>query len=539
MSLPINIEDLLGGRVVEGNRVEFKSGWNPNPIYRTICAFANDFDDTCGGYIVVGVEEENGRAVRPVKGIDINEIEPIEKDIVALNNMLIPYYQPRVFFEPVDGKTVMVIWVPAGERRPYKVPDEVKAKEKKYNYYIRYNSSSVVAKDEYFADLMNQANRAPFDDRGNVRAKVEDVSMLLIRDYLAEIGSSLVHDMERMTPLQVLEQMNLLEGPIEQTRVKNVALMLFAYHPEKFFPGTQIDFVYYPKGKDEDPNNFTELEPFRGPVHLTLRRALDHLKNTLVRKNIHKQKNDEHSIVVYNYPYQAIEEALVNAYYHRRYDEYQPVEVSIMPDRIEIISYGGAERSINLEDLRAGKRVHARRYRNPRLGEFLKELHLTEGRGTGFPTIHDELKANGSPDAQFFADEEHTYFMVVLPCHPEFVCDALVETEDGRWIPEEEANGTENETDFVKNGTESTQNETDILQNETDPAQNETDKPSNMIRREKMLELMRMHPKITTNELANILSIARSTISRYIEFYKSEGRLDRDGDDHGGRWIVK
>ena len=141
--------------------MEFKSGWNPNPIYRTICAFANDFDDTCGGYIVVGVEEENGRAVRPVKGIDINEIEPIEKDIVALNNMLIPYYQPRVFFEPVDGKTVMVIWVPAGERRPYKVPDEVKAKEKKYNYYIRYNSSSVVAKDEYFADLMNQANRAP------------------------------------------------------------------------------------------------------------------------------------------------------------------------------------------------------------------------------------------------------------------------------------------------------------------------------------------------------------------------------------------
>lgn len=51
-----------------------------------------------------------------------------------------------------------------------------------------------------------------------------------------------------------------------------------------------------------------------------------------------------------------IEESLVNAYYHRRYDEYQPVEVNIMPDMIEIISYGGAERSIKLDDLRAGKR---------------------------------------------------------------------------------------------------------------------------------------------------------------------------------------
>ena len=103
MALPINIEDLLGGLVVEGNRVEYKKGWNPDPIYRSICAFANDFDDTCGGYIVVGVDEVDGRAVRPVEGIDINKIESIEKDMVGFNNLIIPYYQSRVFFEQVDG----------------------------------------------------------------------------------------------------------------------------------------------------------------------------------------------------------------------------------------------------------------------------------------------------------------------------------------------------------------------------------------------------------------------------------------------------
>ena len=158
MALPINIEDLLGGLVVEGNRVEYKKGWNPDPIYRTICAFANDFDDTCGGYIVVGVDEVDGRAVRPVVGIDINEIEPIEKAMVGFNNLIAPYYQPRIFFEQVDGKTVMVIWVTAGERRPYKVPDMVTAKEKKYNYYIRYNSSSIIAKDDYLTELLNLAS---------------------------------------------------------------------------------------------------------------------------------------------------------------------------------------------------------------------------------------------------------------------------------------------------------------------------------------------------------------------------------------------
>ena len=41
MRLPINIEKLLGGRAVEGDRIEYKTGWNPDAIYRSVCAFAN------------------------------------------------------------------------------------------------------------------------------------------------------------------------------------------------------------------------------------------------------------------------------------------------------------------------------------------------------------------------------------------------------------------------------------------------------------------------------------------------------------------
>ena len=37
---------------IESNRIEFKKGWNPESIYHSICAFANDFDDMGGSYIV-------------------------------------------------------------------------------------------------------------------------------------------------------------------------------------------------------------------------------------------------------------------------------------------------------------------------------------------------------------------------------------------------------------------------------------------------------------------------------------------------------
>lgn len=43
MSILINIKDLLSGQLVEGTRMEFKKGWNPKPIIRLICTFANDF----------------------------------------------------------------------------------------------------------------------------------------------------------------------------------------------------------------------------------------------------------------------------------------------------------------------------------------------------------------------------------------------------------------------------------------------------------------------------------------------------------------
>ena len=54
--LPINLQDLLRQRTVEGDRIEYKAGWNPESVLHSICAFANDFHNLGGGYIIIGVE---------------------------------------------------------------------------------------------------------------------------------------------------------------------------------------------------------------------------------------------------------------------------------------------------------------------------------------------------------------------------------------------------------------------------------------------------------------------------------------------------
>ena len=85
MALPINIEDLLNKRKVESNRIEFKAGWNPDKIYHTVCAFATDLENIGGGYILVGVEKENGVAKRPVKGLNEKEIDDILRDCLKIS----------------------------------------------------------------------------------------------------------------------------------------------------------------------------------------------------------------------------------------------------------------------------------------------------------------------------------------------------------------------------------------------------------------------------------------------------------------------
>ena len=168
MAIPINIEDLLNKRKIESNRIEFKKGWNPDKIYRTICAFANDFDNIGGGYIVVGIEEEErtGIAKRPVTGVPIEALNDIQKDMVGYNNKIEPYYMPRIDVQEVDGKSVLVIWAPAGVNRPYNVRERVTAKQSPSKWYIRSGTSTIEAKGEVLDELREMANRTPFDETG-------------------------------------------------------------------------------------------------------------------------------------------------------------------------------------------------------------------------------------------------------------------------------------------------------------------------------------------------------------------------------------
>jgi ATP-dependent DNA helicase RecG len=207
-----------------------------------------------------------------------------------------------------------------------------------------------------------------------------------------------------------------VDGADEFVKPRNVGLMFFHDAPEKIFPGTQIEFVHFPEGV---AGTRIDERIFGGPLHQQLRDALRHMRNSVVEERVTKMPDRAEADRIFNYPFAAIEESLVNAVYHRGYDQREPIEVRINPDRIEIVSYPGPDPSIRLESLR-NRRFVARRYRNRRIGDFLKELEMMEGRSTGIPIIYDAMEKNGSPPPRFETDEGRTYFLVELPVHPSF-----------------------------------------------------------------------------------------------------------------------
>jgi len=416
MPLPMNISDLIRGRTVEWERLEFKKGWNPLDTLHTICAFANDFHNLGGGYIILGVAETNGRPVLPPAGLDPERLDAIQKELLKLgSNAIQPAYHPIVIPHQIEARDILVIWVPGGQTRPYKAKLGLGKTGKEYGYFIRKGSSTVRAKGPDETELLSLAATVPFDDRMNQQAKVTDLSKELIVAFLDEVR----RDLAALAPALPLEelgrQMHIIAGPAEAPFPLNVGLLFFNSEPHRFFPVTQIDVVWFPDGPGGD--QFTE-KTFRGPLPRMLREALDYIRRNYLNETVIKHPDRAEATRVTNFPYEAIEEAVVNAAYHRSYEEREPVEVRITPQDMVILSYPGPDRSVRLEQLRLGHAV-SRRYRNRRIGEFLKELDLTEGRSTGIPKILRAMKANGSPPPEFEFDEDHSYFQVRLPVQPD------------------------------------------------------------------------------------------------------------------------
>ena len=415
-NLPISLRDLIHARSVEDNRREFNAAWNESTrdsVVRTVCAFANDLLNLNGGYVIIGIEtDENGQPILPPRGLEDADLDAIQREIRGQCNRINPPYQPLLFPEIYQDEPVLVVWAPGGDTRPYEAPSRGGGRA----YYVRSGSETVEATGAFRNQLFEQAARVPFDDRRSLLADMDAVSERLVGQFLSEVGSALAGDV-RIDPESVYSRMR-LDVPLNDHRApRNFALLFFNNYPEEIFPGARIDVVEF---RDDAGGDLFHERIIGGPVHYQIRdvmRYLEYSQGVLVEKIGGKLEAQRTA----KYPLDAVREAVVNAVYHRSYQDYEPTKVYIYPDRMTITSYPGPVHGIELEHFASDGAVPSVPARNRKVGELLKELDLAESRGTGLPKMRQDMASNGSPEPRFDFDAGRTYFTVTLPAHPRFV----------------------------------------------------------------------------------------------------------------------
>ena len=416
-TLPINLDDLLHCRVVESVRVEFKAGWDPKTtgpqVLKTICAFANDLQSLNGGYVVLGVKEADGRAALPPAGLTPDQLAAAQKWIRGNCNRIDPVYQPVVSPEIVHDRHILVVWVPPSDTRPHAAP-EGRGEERRF--WIRLGAETVDAQaNGMLQALLETTARVPWDDRRALQARVEDLRAELVREYLRDVRSGLV---DQPDALEIYRRMRLTVPVNGHDVPRNVGLLFFSDAPQRWFRGAWIEVVQFAADRAGDVQ---EERVFKGSLVTQLRACLDYLEN-LAEAHLKKERDRIQVRRWVNYPQRALRETLVNALYHRGYQEsdVEPTKVYLYPDRIEIVSYPGPVAGIELSHLEPDANVPLVPPRNRRIGDFLRELRLAEQRLTGLPRIFQAMQDNGSPVPRFDFDEGRTYFRATLPAHPEY-----------------------------------------------------------------------------------------------------------------------
>lgn len=100
----------------EDDTTEFKVSISNDAIGKTICAFANDFNNLDIGFLIIGVCDKS----REIKGIRINDWDDIQTKIADICNSIVPPVIPSLTRLEIQKKTILVIKVNRSMTRPHR-----------------------------------------------------------------------------------------------------------------------------------------------------------------------------------------------------------------------------------------------------------------------------------------------------------------------------------------------------------------------------------------------------------------------------------
>ncbi len=294
-------------------------------------------------------------------------------------------------------------------------------------------------------------------------AKLSDIDETKIKSFVKTCGLTYINLSNTLEKLKLVSDGMLL----------NAAVILFGKEPQSFFPNAKLRCAVFSTTDTAYP---VDMKDFEGDLFSLIEEA-----EKYILKNIHIGMKLEglRRADVPEIDNEAFREAIINAFCHRDYCEYDSVNIAIFTNRVEVRSPGLLYGGLTIDRI---KREMVSERRNELIADMFHRVHLIEKWGRGINLILS--RAN---DTVF--KEVGRHFIVVF-----------------------KRNGIKEVTEKV---TEK------VTENQ-----------------KKILKAMAANPHITAAELSGIIGISERKVKENIKKLKEKGLLRRIGPDKGGRWEV-
>ena len=359
--------------VVEAKRAQ---GGPPSRLWETISAFAN----TRGGVILLGVDEKHDFAITGVS-------DPAQMEMHLANlcsNSMDPPVRAVINTVAIEGAQVVVTEVPALPRNAR--PSFYKGEGPYGGSYIRVADGDRHLTD-YEVGLLIADRGQPRDDERPIENALpgaldpdlrSNYLRLLRREKPRLFQSGDENEALRLT--KVLVQ----SGDDPEKLVPSLGgLLALGTYPQEYLPQVDLTFVVYPTNESGASSiggaRFIDNVSIDGSIPVIVEDAMTRLRQRMAKRSVISgvARRD-----VYEYPEEAIREALVNALAHRDLGAAAlgtQVQVEMYPNRLEIKNPGGLHGPVTVDDLPTAATSSAR---NATLYKMLEYVPLPDGAGT-------------------------------------------------------------------------------------------------------------------------------------------------------------
>lgn len=379
----MRIKDII--KQPEGRRLEFKQELPASAdLAKTIVAFAND----AGGDLYIGIQNNP----RELVGIPESDLLGVEEQLASLiHDNCTPVIIPEISLHAEDDIHFIRVQIHRGSDFPY----HLKSKGKHEGTYIRIGSTNRLADQSIIEELERRKRNVSFDSEPVYGKNLENVHFSNFQRQFLELTADLL-DEATMKKLGLVKEHH---GALQPTN----ALALFADFDSRkeLFPYSKIECARFKgittdtKIDDKTINEQIGLQPAEA-----LKFIQRHVDQGSVIEGVYTKGRWE-------YPMDAIREALRNAVVHRDYSlTGKDIKVAIYDDMVEITSPGTLPPSIDFQEMEARQSD----IRNKVIAPIFKHMGVIDQWGNGLKIIATELKTY--PEIEFKWFEKGLQFQV-------------------------------------------------------------------------------------------------------------------------------